>query len=63
MGLLTAFVLAALSGLFYWAGQPGAGSISSVCGYSYTLCHSPQWLFYAAICFGLGGLLFRVNRI
>lgn len=63
MGLLIAFALAALSGVFYLAGQPGAGSLSSVCYYSSTFCHSPQWLLYAAIFFGVGGLLFRVNSI
>ncbi len=64
MVLLVAFVLAGLSGAFYFAGNaPSGAGLSTLCGYGPTFCQNPQWILYVAIAFLLWGLLLKVDRI
>ena len=61
MSFLIAFVFAAFAALLYFHG-PG-WPITSICDRTFELCQHPLWPFYAAIAFGLGGLVFRANQL
>ena len=61
MSFIIAFVLGAFAALLYFNG-PG-WPLTSLCSNTLDLCQHPMWPLSAALAFGLGGLVFRANRL
>ena len=61
MSFFIAFVFAAFAAALHFNG-PG-WPLTIVCNNMFELCRHPLWPLYAAIAFGLGGLVFRANQL
>jgi hypothetical protein len=61
MAFVVAFIFAAFAAVLYVNG-PG-WPLGTICSNTFELCRHPTWPLYAAIAFGLGGLVFRANQM